>query len=89
MKAYENVNAATTAIIVTPSDTTGIDGSAYDADTSPVARAVYVGVGGDLMVTTASGSVAVFYNCPVGILPVQVRKIHSSNTTASQILGLL
>jgi hypothetical protein len=53
--------------------------------------ALYVGTSGDLAVTpmrnTADTSV-IFKNVPVGWFPVSVRKVWSTGTTASQIIGV-
>jgi hypothetical protein len=59
-------------------------------DTNPQnARALYVGTTGDVAVVTRDrGTSVIFANCPVGILPVQVTKVLSTGTTASDILGL-
>lgn len=66
------------AIAVTKSDSTVL----------PITRALYIGVSGDVQVTTAKGTTALFKGVPVGILPVQVSKVQSTNTTATNILAL-
>ena len=59
-------------------------------DTNPnVARALYIGTTGDVAVVTRGRTTSVvFQNVPVGILPVQVTKVLSTGTTATDILGL-
>lgn len=78
---YENVNSTVSAfkaIAVTPSDSTEIRNT----------RALYIGTGGDVVVTMATGGDATFKNVPEGtILPVQVIKVKSA-TTASDIVAL-
>jgi len=53
------------------------------------ARALYVGVTGDVAVVTRGRSTSVIFKAaPVGILPVQVIKVLATGTTATDILGL-
>lgn len=60
-----------------------------DSDLSSSVRALYVGTGGNVRVTTVNGDDVVFYNAASGtILPVSVKRVWSSTTTASNILGL-
>jgi hypothetical protein len=52
---------------------------------------IYIGVGGNVKVTTIGGDVVTFFGVPTGtILPVQVIKVWSPNsgTTAVQIVAL-
>lgn len=50
---------------------------------------LYVGVGGDVKVLTAGGDEVTFVNVQNGtFLPVQVLRVFSSDTTASDILAL-
>ena len=60
------------AVAVTPSDVTNLG--------SP-ARSLYIGTTGNIAVVT-------FSNVPVGILPVQVKRVNSTNTTASNIVAM-
>lgn len=54
-----------------------------------VTRAVYVGSAGDLSAEMINGDVVTFKNVPSGtVLPVRVRRIRNSDTTASDIIGL-
>jgi hypothetical protein len=53
------------------------------------ARALYIGVTGDVAVVTEGRDASVVFKAvPVGILPVQVTKVLSTGTTATDILGL-
>jgi len=58
---------------------------AFDANNGCV---LYVGVSGDLEVTTIGGSKVSFKNMPVGFVPVQVKKIWSTDTAAKEIIAL-
>ncbi len=57
-------------------------------DTTEVSRALYIGVGGDVLVEMANGDIVNFENVPNGaVLPIRVRKVKLA-TSASSILGL-
>lgn len=65
------------ALAVIPSDTAGL--------ASP--SVIYVGVSGNVQVTTAQGDTVVFYNVPAGaVIPVQVIQVWATNTTASNLV---
>lgn len=50
---------------------------------------LFVGTGGDIQVTMLGGQVVIFANVPDGtFLPIQVRRVWSTNTNASDILAL-
>lgn len=73
-----NTEPAVGAYDITPSDSA-----------TQNARALWIGTSGDVAVQTRGRSTSVvFQNVPVGILPVQVTKVLSTGTTASDILGL-
>jgi hypothetical protein len=60
-----------------------------DATILPQTRALYVGVTGDVAVIFAGDTAAVTLKAvPVGILPVQVTKVMSTGTTATDIVAL-
>ena len=66
---------------VTPSDT---------VDLTSYAKALYVGAAGNVRVLTVGGEDAdavTFANHPVGWLPVQVRRVLATGTTATQIVA--
>jgi hypothetical protein len=65
---------------ITPSDT---------EDLPREARGIYVGVGGDLKITTQYKNTVTFRNLVRGqILPVQVWKIWQTGTTAGSLIAL-
>jgi hypothetical protein len=69
---------ATRAFDVSPSDS---------ADLPKVVRALFIGVEGDVKVTTAGGDTVTFAGVS-GILPVAVRRVWSTGTDADSIVGL-
>lgn len=79
--AYRDANATVPghgAVAVTPSDSTVL----------PVTRALYVGTTGNVAVMMADDMTITFSTVPVGILPIQVQKVLSTGTTASNIIAL-
>jgi hypothetical protein len=67
----------------------GVQTVALDTNMSPVSRGLYVGVPGDIAVVASDGSSATFTNVPGGtVLPVRVRRVNSSGTTASGLVAL-
>ena len=68
------------AFAVTPND---------GADLSVVARAIYVGSSGDLVVILADDtSTVTFSNIPVGWHPIRAKRIYSTGTTAASIVAV-
>lgn len=58
-------------------------------DLVEITRAVYIGIGGDLVVTVASGQALTFASVPDGsVLPLRISRVHATGTTAESILGL-
>lgn len=71
---------ATHAAAVTPNDS---------ADLGTVSRSLYVGVTGDVKVTTRDGDTEVFVAVPAGSwMPVAAKKVFATGTTASAIIAL-
>lgn len=64
----------------TPSDSTNL---------SSIARALYVGTGGNVAAVMPDDSVVTFISVQSGqILPVRVKRVNATNTTASNIVAL-
>lgn len=76
-----NTNPAQYAAAVTPHDSTNL---------SQAARALYIGVGGNIVcVMQGDGAAVTFSNVKSGsILPISVLRVNATNTTASSILAL-
>ena len=67
------------ASAITPSDTIEFQG--------PVV--VYVGVTGNMVVKTAAGDDATFLNVQAGsVLPVRVKQVKATSTTATNLIAL-
>jgi hypothetical protein len=67
------------AMAVTPSDTANL--------TNP--SVIYVGSGGNVKVTTASGDVVTFTGVLGGtVIPVQVTRVWSGSTTATSMIAI-
>ena len=65
---------------VTVSDSTNL---------SSVSRALYVGTAGNVAAVMPNDDVVLFSNVPAGmILPVRVKRVNATNTTASNIVAL-
>lgn len=75
------INPAQNATAVTPHDTN---------DLADISKSLYVGTGGDVKVIMAQlANTVTFTNVPDGsILPIQVTRVFSTDTTASGILNL-
>lgn len=76
---YGSVTApAGGAFAITPADA----GAIY-------ATSLYVGTGGDIAVDMENGDTVTFSAVPSGaIMPIRVRRVYSTGTTASNIVGL-
>ncbi|MEM6382425.1 MAG: hypothetical protein AAF739_07115 [Pseudomonadota bacterium] len=72
---------ASDAFVITPADGTPLP---------QTTRAVYVGSGGDIAVTTKAGTSVVLTAVPSGtILPIRLSAVSATGTTASDMVGLL
>ena len=61
------------------------------SDASPLitnVRALYVGTGGDIRLTTEDGDTVTLKNVPNGVLPVACQKVWETGTTALDIVAL-
>jgi len=66
---------------VTPSDTVPIKGGP--------ARALYVGVAGDVVALNENGVAVKFKAVPAGtVLPIATTRVNNTNTTATDIVAL-
>lgn len=71
---------ARNAIAVVTSDT---------VDLTDHARALYIGSAGNVKVDTWGGDTVTFNNVPAGtFMPVSVRRVYATGTTASNIVAL-
>ena len=58
-------------------------------DLDRVTRAIYVGNGGNVRVLMPEGLTTVFENMPAGtFLPLRIKRVFATGTTASGIIGL-
>lgn len=59
------------------------------ADLTPYATKLYVGGAGNVKVTTLAGTTLTFTGVPAGtVLPVTVKRVFNTGTTASSIVAL-
>lgn len=81
--AFASTNSASPAeyaAAVTPSDST---------DLTQLARGLYIGAAGNVNVDLQDGGTVVFVGLMGGtILPVRVRRVRSTSTTATSIVAL-
>lgn len=72
---------ATGAFQITPDD---------NNDLQEITRALYVGTSGDISITMMDGQEVLFSTVPAGmILPIRAVRIKSTNTTATNLTGLV
>ena len=61
-----------------------------NSDMPQPARCLYVGVGGDVRVTTTQGNDVTFVGVSGGaVLPVSVKRVWATSTTATSIVGMI
>jgi hypothetical protein len=76
----EPFHPATRAVSIVSSDVN---------DLAEAPRAIYIGGNGNLRVTMLDGGEAIFLNVVAGtLIPIRVRKVWSTSTTAAGIVGL-
>lgn len=81
LAAIAATGPGTDGFAVTPSDT---------ASFTTNARSLYVGVAGDVTILTPGGTTLLFKNAPAGaVLPVQVKRVNATATTATNLIGLV
>jgi hypothetical protein len=67
------------AVVIVPSDSVNLT----------TAAVIYVGVGGNVKVTTAQGTAITFTGVLAGsVIPVQVMRVWSTGTTATNMVGI-
>jgi hypothetical protein len=72
-------SCARSAVAITPAN----------SDLSAPVRALYVGGSGNIKITTITGNEVTIVNVASGsILPISVKRVWSSSTTATNIIGL-
>jgi hypothetical protein len=82
---HGRVDAAMSAPYVRAEAVTPSDG----AELAEISRALYIGGAGHVAVVTSGGDAVTFSAVPVGtILPVRVRQVKATGTTATNILAL-
>jgi hypothetical protein len=60
-----------------------------DSDLTTAIRGLYVGTTGNVRVTTVGGDDVVIPTVPAGaILPIEIKRVWSTNTTASGFVGI-
>jgi len=73
------------AFAITPSDSDDLDATVGGSAT----RGVWVGGAGNLNVDMASGPTVLFSGVAAGtLLPIRVKRVRSTSTTATNIVGL-
>lgn len=74
------------ACAVSKSDTVNIVDAAGDTRRT---RGLYVGGSGNVRVKMADGADVIFYSVPAGtVLPIQIDRVYSTNTTATLMTAL-
>lgn len=66
-------------VAVTPND---------GADLTREARALYIGVSGDVVLVSGAGNTVTFKSAPVGVLAVGAVRVKATGTTATNIVAL-
>jgi hypothetical protein len=77
---FRGTDPADNAAAVTPNDS---------VDLTNVARALYIGTGGDVKITTAGGDTVTLNDVQGGsILPIRTKRVFSTGTTASNMVAI-
>lgn len=86
--AYQKLQAGRAAIVV-PSNTVNISNVSSQDGSGNNGCVLYVGTKGNIKVMTVGGDEVVFTNIQDGsFIPVQVLRVFSTGTTASNIIAL-
>ena len=76
----QNINSSMKAFAISKSDST---------DFAFLVRGIYVGGAGDVVVVNPDDTTVTFVGVPAGtILPVQARRVNSTSTDATNMVGL-
>lgn len=76
-----NLAVGVNAFAITPHDSTNFTRSA---------RAIYVGVAGNITAVFADGTAVLFTAVPQGsVLPIEVKRINATGTTATALVGIV
>jgi hypothetical protein len=79
MEALDLVTIYRSGFAITPNDGT---------DLATQAKAIWVGGTGAIKVTTADDSTLTFAAVPVGFFPVRCKRVWSTGTTATNLIGV-
>lgn len=82
------INPAATAAAITPHDTNDLPAIMVGSDSVTSTAALSIGVGGSLKVDTVNGDTVTFSAVVAGILPIQVTRVYTTGTTATDIVAL-
>lgn len=86
--AYQKLQSGRAAV-VTPSDTVNIPSVSSENGSGNNGCVLYVGGSGNIRVMTIGGDDVLFSNVQAGtFMPVQVKRVYSTNTTATGIIAL-
>lgn len=79
--ANNSAGPAFSGFAITPSDTTNFNS---------MCRSIYVGGAGNIVVIMSDGTSLTFVGCPAGLLlPVVAIRVNNTNTTATNLIGLV
>lgn len=83
-------DVAQNAFTITKSDSTIFPNQATSVGGAQITKAIYVGGSGDLAVVMNGSTSAITFPGVIGgtILPISVRQVMSTNTTATNIVGI-
>lgn len=90
---FQGVSGSVTANIPAPLGSSGVDAvpvtpnDSTDLPSGPC-RALYIGVPGNLRITTATGTVRDIPNVGVGFFDVKARRVHATGTAADSITAI-
>lgn len=77
-----NTDPADDALPVTKHDTNDIHGNPFNNETSIPCQSFSIATAGDVVVVTAKGNTRTL-TLPAGVIPLRIKQIKSTNTTAA------